>query len=78
MLVEVAILAIAARALAVPQGVSTAIEPTQSPPPGCSPNYDGSFVIAAVNVSTSKRDLDEVGPQPSVICSTLLTSSSEE
>jgi hypothetical protein len=67
MLVEVAILAIAARAVAVPQGVTTAIAPTHSPPPGCSPNYDGSFVMGPVNVSTSKRDLDEVGPQLCVI-----------
>lgn len=45
----------------VPQAVTSAIAPNQSPPPGCSPNYDGTFLIGPVNVSSSnKRDLDEV------------------
>jgi hypothetical protein len=50
----------------VPAGVSSAIAPNQSPPPGCSPNYDGTFLIGPVNVSSEKRDLDEVCFQLSI------------
>ena len=53
-------LILAALCAAVPQGVTSAIAPAQSPPPGCSPNYDGSFLIGPVNVSTSKRSIDAV------------------
>ena len=61
-----ATLAFAAIAAAepVPAGVSSAIAPHQSPPPGCSPNYDGTFLIYPVNVSLSgKRDLEDVSLQ---------------
>ena len=61
MLFQIATLAMAAGVVAVPQGVTSAIAPAQSPPPGCSPNYNGLFEIGPVNVSTSERDLDKVG-----------------
>ncbi|KAL9088169.1 MAG: hypothetical protein Q9165_006296 [Trypethelium subeluteriae] len=47
-------------AQAVPQGVSSAIAPSQAAPSGCAPTHAGTFNIATVNVSTassSKRDL---------------------
>lgn len=53
-------LSIAAHAAAVPQGVTSAVAPAQSPPSGCSPSYDGTFQISPVNVSKSKRDLEPV------------------
>ena len=67
MLVAVAILAMAARDIAVPQAVTSVIAPPGSSP-GCYPNYDGTFVFGPVNVSTNKRDLDEVGWQPAITC----------
>lgn len=41
-----------------PQAVTSAIAPSQSPPAGCYEDYDGSFLIGPVNVSSStKRDV---------------------
>ena len=57
------ILALVALAVAnpVPGGVSSAVAPQSSPPPGCSENYEGTFTIEPTNVtSSSKRDLEEV------------------
>ena len=56
-------LAFAALVAATPKpgGITSAIAPAQSPPPGCSPNYDGTFVISPTNLTASKkRGLDEV------------------
>lgn len=51
--------AFAALAAAKPQGVTSAIAPSSTPDAGCSPNYDGSFAIALVDVNT-KRQLEKV------------------
>lgn len=50
-----AILALAAivKASPFPQAVTSAISPTDSAPPGCSPTFSGSFGIAVMNVSSS-------------------------
>ncbi|KIW08740.1 uncharacterized protein PV09_00679 [Verruconis gallopava] len=53
------LLALAASAVALPQGVTEAISPSSSAPAGCSPNYSGSFQITVVNVTSAakvKRD----------------------
>ena len=52
----------------VPQGVTSAIVPSGTPPAACSPNYDGVFEISTENVNTRKRDLLlPVSPDPSHI-----------
>lgn len=65
---KVAFLAMAAGVLqaveAVPSTSDAAFAPAESPPPGCYPNYDGAFTIGWQSVSTSKRDIHKVGPQP--------------
>jgi hypothetical protein len=48
----------------VPAGVSSAFAPARSPPPGCSPNYNGDFQISPRNV-TRRRDLEAVSLHPS-------------
>ncbi len=53
----------------MPQAVTSAIAPNQSSPPGCSPNYDGTFEIGPVNISSStKRSLDQVCFDPLPTC----------
>ncbi len=55
--------ALAALALAdpLPQGVTSAIAPSGTPPAECSENYNGVFQIAPVD-SASKRSLGKVRP----------------
>jgi len=44
----------------MPQGVTSAIAPSASAPPGCSSDYAGSFEITIVNVTSSKkRDVEK-------------------
>jgi hypothetical protein len=57
-LATVALAALAA-ANPLPQGVSSAISPSSSPPAGCSPDYDGTFMIQVVK-GGSKRQLTKV------------------
>ncbi len=41
-----------------PHAVVSEVAPQQSPPPGCSPNYEGDFEIAPVNyTSVNKRSV---------------------
>lgn len=48
-----------AAATPAPQAVTSAIAPSSSPPAGCYENYDGTFLIGPVNVSSSsKRDVE--------------------
>jgi hypothetical protein len=58
------LLALAASAVAAPQGVTSAISPPSSAPAGCSPDYSGEFQITVVNVTSSaakvKRDALEL------------------
>lgn len=57
----VATAAFAAAAVASPvaQGVTEQIKPDTSAPSGCSPNYDGEFMIQVTNVTSSaKRSLE--------------------
>ena len=45
----------------VPQGVTSAISPSSSPPAGCSTSYSGQFEIQVVNVTqSSKREVQKV------------------
>ena len=54
-------LAIAALAVAAPQGVTSAISPSSTAPAGCSSSYSGTFAIQIVNVtSSSKRAVEKV------------------
>ncbi|CAN8098539.1 unnamed protein product [Discula destructiva] len=44
--------------LALAQGVTSAVAPQASPPPGCSPSYDGTFEITVAKVEgAAKRDV---------------------
>ena len=48
----------------IPQAVTQAIAPSGTPPAGCYPNYQGTFEIGPINVTSGgsgsdKRDLDE-------------------
>ena len=62
----------------VPQGVTSAITPSSSPPAGCSGDYSGTFEIQVVNVTSSgKRSIEKVSTQHCHDHRTLLTSSTE-
>ena len=52
----------AALPAALAQGVSSTIAPMQSPPAGCSPDYNGEFNYFPANISR-KRDLASVSSQ---------------
>ena len=75
-----ATLALAGLAVAnpAPQAVTSAIAPSSSPPAGCYENYDGTFLIGPVNVSSSsKRDVEaafEIIPLDKVSGDLVLTS----
>lgn len=60
----IAALALAGSALAspAPQGVTSAIAPSSSPPAGCSESHSGTFQITIVNVTSTpaKRDLGDL------------------
>ncbi|KAK5139327.1 hypothetical protein LTR04_003669 [Oleoguttula sp. CCFEE 6159] len=49
----VALLALAASAFAVPQGVTQTLTPSVPAPSGCSSSYSGTFQISVVNVTSS-------------------------
>lgn len=59
-----ALLALAASAVAAPQGVTSAIAPSAPAPSGCQTSYSGTFEITVVNVTTTsskaKRDALEL------------------
>jgi hypothetical protein len=58
-----ALLALAASAVAAPQGVTSAISPSSAAPAGCQPDYSGNFQITVVNVTSAakvKRDALEL------------------
>ena len=74
MLVAFVGLALATASAVLTQGVSSAIAPSQSPPPGCSFDYEGSFTYVPVNVSSSrKRDSSDVSQFASSIFGDLST-----
>lgn len=50
-----AAVAVQASPMPVPGGVTSAIAPTGSAPPGCKPTYAGTFGIAVMNVSTKAK-----------------------
>ncbi|KAL9615032.1 MAG: hypothetical protein Q9167_000564 [Letrouitia subvulpina] len=67
-------LAAAVYAKPVPQGVTEAVSPTQSAPPGCSPSASGSYGVMVQNVTTATapmRKREEVSQtvdgQPQVV-----------
>ncbi|TKA68277.1 hypothetical protein B0A49_10045 [Cryomyces minteri] len=49
----VALLALAASAFAVPQGVTQTLTPSAPAPSGCSSSYPGTFQVSVVNVTSS-------------------------
>jgi hypothetical protein len=56
-------LALAASAVAAPQGVTSAVSPSAPAPAGCQPDYSGQFEITVVNVTSAakvKRDALEL------------------
>lgn len=53
----IGLLALAASAVARPQGVAEGIAPSAPPPSGCSEDYPGNFQITVVNVTTSASKL---------------------
>ena len=52
-----AALAAAVRASPFPQAVTSALSPSAAPPPGCTPNYSGSFGLAVMNISGSSKPM---------------------
>ena len=61
---SLSILALAATVFAnpAPQGVTSAIAPSGSPPSICKPDYDGTFQVTVIKPAgaPSKRDLEKV------------------
>ena len=53
-LVVIFIARVYASPVALPQGVTAAVAPTGSAPPGCTASYPGVFGIAVMNISSSK------------------------
>lgn len=54
----VAVAAVAGLVSAAPAAVTSAIAPKETTPAGCSTNYDGTFEIQVINVTSSKTKRD--------------------